>query len=557
MNSNAGKGGHLFNVNIYDTNTKKLRRTMQAALTNVLEFLFPDLSTKVYKSPPHITCGTSALRTAAEASLFALPRPELELDASCRLLDVYPWGLTPGEVHFIVDPCVSEDELGTLPSTADLATRRTAYFRSNPSKSPSSEAAKPQSERAMMIGRPTESVLPPSLVDETLCKFRHNVFHGSPATEDFINFRLLRQEMMKTFPKEIDRRTALIDLLGRILPARPEPGGIATYTNDGQLAVTVVNTMFLYYLQEVKNEVTGTSAEPNIEVTRYYIEQCRRCHNAGIKQHCNFPAVLLCQLGPYLVISIAVFTDIPIVEQLVCIPLHAHSTNTMQMEAGARVMAGLRGACRDLLDRYPALVANTHLQADFPFPRSFLSNNLIVDFTYTSALEDKRVYRALLDETKRPIYVKYTLRYCKAAHDVASGLGFAPKLLGIGRVQEWWMVVMEDVSEHYTSLAEAKSQGFDVQGMQGSVKQALHLLHQANYVHGDVRDVNVLVCKPGCLLDDNHSQVLVVDWDWAGVNGEVTYPVALNPAVPRPDGAVAGAVIEMAHDDEMADWLLR
>ncbi|KAJ6557425.1 hypothetical protein B0H10DRAFT_2120931 [Mycena sp. CBHHK59/15] len=518
-----------FNINIYDTQTKKLRRTATAALTSRLESLFPALATKVYKPPSHLTCGTSAERKTAEAYLLASSielASSTELSTSCRLLDIYPWGLTPGEVHFIVDSLVSEDELGTLPSTADLGTRRTAYFRSNPSKSPSSEATKPQSERAMMIGRPGESVLPPSLVDETLCKFRQN-----------------------------DRRTALIDVLGSILPSRPEPGGIASYTNDGQLAVTVINTLFLYYLQEVKNEVTGTSAEPNIEVTRYYIEQCRRCHNAGIKQHCNFPAVLLCQLGPYLVISVAVFTDIPIVEQLICIPLHAHSTNTMQIEAGARVITALRGVCIDLLQRYPSLVANERLQADFPFPRSFQLNSATVNFTYTVALEDKRVYRALVDETKVPIYIKYALRYCKAAHDIASGLGFAPKLLSITRVQEWWMVVMEDVSEDYTSLAEAKSRGSDVQGIQGAVKQVLRSLHQANYVHGDVRDVNVLVCNNR--LSANRSRILLVDWDWAGLSGEVTYPVALNTAVPRPHGAVAGAVIEMAHDEEMADWLLQ
>lgn len=255
-------------------------------------------------------------------------------------------------------------------------------------------------------------------------------------------------------------------------------------------------------------------------------------------------------------ISIAVFTDIPIVEQVVCVPLHAHSTNSMQIQAGARVIAALRGACSDLLERYPALVANTQLQVDFPFPRSFESNNATVNFTYTVALEDKRVYRALVDETKAPIFIKYALRYCEAAHDVASRLGFSPKLLSIGRVQEWWMVVMEDVSEDYTTLAEVKSQGSDAQGIPSAVKQALQCLHQAKYVHGDVRDVNVLVRKPGRLSVDR-PQILLVDWDWAGVSGEATYPIALNAAVPRPDGAVAGAVIEMVHDDEMADWLLQ
>ncbi|KAJ7102529.1 hypothetical protein B0H15DRAFT_815035 [Mycena belliarum] len=362
--------------------------------------------------------------------------------------------------------------------------------------------------------------------------------------------------MMQTYQNKYDRRAALIDVLDRFLPARPELGDIGDYTNDGQLAVTVLNSPFLYYLQVVKNEVTETSAEPNVEVTRHYIEQCRRCHNAGLGQHCNFPAVLLCQLGPYLTVSIAVFTDIPIVEQVAFIPLHAHSTNLMQAQAGARVIAALRRACSSLLERYPGLATDKQLQAEFPFPRSFEYNNATVSFTYTTALEDKRVYRALVDETKAPIIVKYTLRYSEAAHSLASSLGFAPTLLSIGRVEEWWMVVMEDVSKDYTTLAVVKSQGRDAHGIPGSVKQALQRLHQARYVHGDVRDINVLVRKSDRPSVDR-PQFFLIDWDWAGLVGEAVYPIALNPEVLRPDGAVAGAIIQMAHDEGMADLLLR
>ncbi|KAJ6618597.1 hypothetical protein B0H10DRAFT_1235521 [Mycena sp. CBHHK59/15] len=98
-----------FNINIYDTQTKKLRRTATAALTSRLESLFPALATKVYKPPSHLTCGTSAERKTAEAYLLASSielASSTELSTSCRLLDIYPWGLTPGEVHFIVDSLV-------------------------------------------------------------------------------------------------------------------------------------------------------------------------------------------------------------------------------------------------------------------------------------------------------------------------------------------------------------------------------------------------------------------------------------------------------------------
>lgn len=256
-------------------------------------------------------------------------------------------------------------------------------------------------------------------------------------------------------------------------------------------------------------------------------------------------------------ISAAAFTDIPIVEQVVCTPLHAHYTNSVQTEAGARVVAALRKACHDLHQRYPDLVVNEDLRADFPFPRSFQSDNTAVTLTYIAALEDKRVYRALMDQTKAPICVKYTLRYSEAAHNTANGLGFAPKLLKIERIQDWWMVVMEDVSEDYISLAEAKSREFDVQGIQGKVKQVLQLLHEAGYVHGDIRDVNVLVRKPSSHLPEDRPPILLVDWYWAGISGEATYPHTLNPAIIRPElGAAAGAVIEASHDEGMVDWLL-
>lgn len=52
---------------------------------------------------------------------------------------------------------------------------------------------------------------------------------------------------------------------------------------------------------------------------------------------------------------------------------------------------------------------------------------------YTSALEDKRVYHAVLDETNVLLIVKYTLRYSKVAHNHTSKLAFAPKLFGIER----------------------------------------------------------------------------------------------------------------------------
>ncbi|KAK7015406.1 hypothetical protein R3P38DRAFT_2786894 [Favolaschia claudopus] len=502
-------------------------RAQTHALIDRLSSLSNGFGAKFYKCPAKFACGTSDQRAHTVERLLDLDA-DLEsicgeLDLSSRMLDVYPWGPNPSEVHFIVDTGRSGDQVEALPGKNNLAVRRQQYFKLNPAKSPSSEATKAQSERAFM-----------------------------PSTQDFSHFYDLRQAMVKTYTKEIDRRAALADVLGHILPEKPEPGVIASYINDGQLSISISNTIFLYYLQEVKNEMIGISSEPTGEVTRYYIEQCRRCLMAGFDKQCNFPAILLCEIGPYLVLYIAVFTDLPIVEQVASVALHAHSTNSASMEAGARVIAALRKASSDLNKRYPTLVLSNQ-QPDFPFPRAFQINHASVGFTYISVIPHKRAYCAVLEEEKTQIFVKYAKRYCEAAHALASRMGFAPTFIAVQRVEDWWMVVMEDVGDDYTTLADFKEKGYAVEAhILDAVREALSSLHGAGYVHGDIRDVNVLV-RSGTW--DGRPQIFLVDWDWSGPVGQVRYPTTLNSAVIRPEGAVAGAMIEVSHDDEMTDLL--
>ncbi|KAK7002121.1 hypothetical protein R3P38DRAFT_3215931 [Favolaschia claudopus] len=256
-----------FDINVFDVRTKTLQRltsTFNASVDSI------GRGASVYKCPSRISCGTAPQRTSAAASLTTVSRDLdslMEVDASQRLIDTFPRGLRPAVVHLIIDAVeAGEEEAGDV--LPDLTTRRTAYFRLNPSKSPSSEATKPQSERVMLIGRPAEALL-------TLSK------------------------------------------------------------------------------------------------------------------------------GPYLTIASAVFTDVPIVEQLACIPLHAHSTNMAQVEAGARVIGALRVASLDLLNRYPTLV--NELQCDFPFPRSYEEEDTAESpsHKYTAALDGKRVFRAALVVSRR------------------------------------------------------------------------------------------------------------------------------------------------------------
>ena len=94
------------------------------------------------------------------------------------------------------------------------------------------------------------------------------------------------------------------------------------------------------------------------------------------------------------------------------------------------------------------------------------------------------------------------------------------------------MVVMEDISSEYQSA------DFDrhlLVSLSDQIKSKITLFHQAHFVHGDLRDTNVMVRK------DREPGFLLVDFDWAGKIEEVRYPINVNQMdFYRPVGASDG-----------------
>ncbi|KAE9402878.1 hypothetical protein BT96DRAFT_1083648 [Gymnopus androsaceus JB14] len=77
-------------------------------------------------------------------------------------------------------------------------------------------------------------------------------------------------------------------------------------------------------------------------------------------------------------------------------------------------------------------------------------------------------------------------------------------------------------------------------------------LHANGFVHGDVRDVNILV-ENGIGIGWK-----MIDWDWAGVPGIVQYPRHLTrrgPNLRRPDSVQDLGLVQPAHDTEMLEQL--
>ncbi|RKP15792.1 hypothetical protein ROZALSC1DRAFT_18336, partial [Rozella allomycis CSF55] len=110
------------------------------------------------------------------------------------------------------------------------------------------------------------------------------------------------------------------------------------------------------------------------------------------------------------------------------------------------------------------------------------------------------------------VLVKFSLSYGKEVHQHAADNGFAPSLLSVSRTHSgWYCIVMDyiDIDPDLPSL--------------DSVLKILKNLHDAKFVHGDVRPGNVVV---------SNSKVMLLDFDWSGKMGVAKYPsFFMNPEV--------------------------
>lgn len=83
-----------------------------------------------------------------------------------------------------------------------------------------------------------------------------------------------------------------------------------------------------------------------------------------------------------------------------------------------------------------------------------------------------------------------------------------------------------------------------------TVEAALERAHDATgMVHGDVRPPNCLVRRDAKVAGS--WEVRFVDFEWAGREGEATYPAFLNPDIPWPEGVGYGKQLQRAHDSKL------
>ncbi|KAG6900734.1 hypothetical protein C0993_003760 [Termitomyces sp. T159_Od127] len=203
----------------------------------------------------------------------------------------------------------------------------------------------------------------------------------------------------------------------------------------------------------------------------------------------------------------------------------------------------------------PSNVANAPLYREIVGP----GQPIVLNRPYEHEAIPLTLYHAAFgsfkDRCKRPPSIKalkclFALSECgrKSVFTVVSGK--------VSISTDWTAIVMDKLD--YPTL-------FDLQGkevmskekrdkIRNKVRGIVQELHEGGFVHGDVRDINVLV-DPGSLQSAD-VMVFLIDFDWAGAAGIARYPYDVNTEmVRRPEGVEGGGLILLEHDLEMVNYL--
>lgn len=261
--------------------------------------------------------------------------------------------------------------------------------------------------------------------------------------------------------------------------------------------------------------------------------------------------------GAHIGFAGAIWTSRPHLQVLApMLPLFHHATDVNMRMQIARHLGATKKAVLALKSYYAELSKLARQPTPnplFPHPQEYLCLESFTPrtFTYLSQLQpDKLLFKAIANTNTNAdgnkLCIKFVNRYSKEAHLMCSWLGFAPTLRGFQPIPGgWYMVVMDYLDDAYHNLTYSRTMA----SFEPVIRDAVTKLHQAGFVHGDIRDINIMV-------KEGSSGIMLVDFDWAGVIGEVRYPMNVeNRAIRRPAGAEDGELIMAEHDIMMVDFM--
>ncbi|KAI0296951.1 hypothetical protein B0F90DRAFT_1635421 [Multifurca ochricompacta] len=417
-----------------------------------------------------------------------------------------------------------------------------------------------QKNRPLLNGRPINQFGPPiGLFHPVFNSFQAAMASKEPVRVDrqaHSNLRKLLASCADLYTLELPRvktiNIYLNALLGASLTSVSVPN--TSTSADGVIIHTSCNSYAYLVIEEVKNEIGTGNADPytqaSLSYRRYWGEP-----SWDIFRRCSYcPSIILAIAGPWMCVAGGIYLDKAIVQPLTeYIWLGGDAFKESRFDFTLRLFAALKSAISTLQDYYgnlnPSNEIPRHLLHAFPFVTSYGTQS----FEYLMPLVDyhrgKLVYKAQLHESGQLIVVKFVSTYNAEAHRLLASNQLAPALYYAGtedieaiQYGEHYMVVMDFVDGSEPNEVPLSNEQF------GQVDRAVRLLHQQNFVFGDLRTPNLLI---------SGEKVMLIDFDWCGTADESLYPSTLNTdsGIQWPDGVWPGEVMRKEDDVTMLERL--
>lgn len=376
-----------------------------------------------------------------------------------------------------------------------------------------------------------------SLYYEGFQRFKYNCEVGNPDSNDCVIAMQLCKEMSRYFKDESKRRDAIVVVLKEYLPPGTNVRVEATTASGGRCDIIIED--FVNF--EVKMEVGTGSSDTSSEGHSHYLASLNQ-----YKDLCPVPRFIIEVVGPNIFVSGMAYGEHVYVDRLIPVLWLVPQYNDWKaMKSIAQMLRALKEEIRMLKIYYANLPV---LQPRFPFFQSIMYKDTLHTINYQKTINN-HLFLATVDGLSE-VYVKFTERYSKDAHELLHSNNFAPKLYFCGKLGIYQVVVMEYISNNMQINEYLSSHPSKKEDMSKQCDRALHILHSNGYCHGDFRESNVLVRDNGTIC--------VIDFEWSGKDGSTKYPLFMNTVnVAWPQGATDGQLILKSHDIRWKNELFR
>ncbi|KAI0686932.1 hypothetical protein BC835DRAFT_1420050 [Cytidiella melzeri] len=357
-------------------------------------------------------------------------------------------------------------------------------------------------------------------------------------------------------PSESQRVDELWEVIerhtGLYIPGQTVPG--SRCTTDGNLSVNIMPAC----IRDCKNEY-GNALNQAIA---YYGMYLSRVVDSVANYETRFPCILMINYGSTLAFYGATWNRQVTVQPL-AMPFELSTTHydERNRHALASCLTAFKTVATDIEARYknilnagPSDTSVVHARR-FPYKTSFNGGNFTIRYTERLS-ETKLLFRAANAVSPSCYVVKFSRRYSATVHQLLAARGHAPRLLHCEPITGNWLVIVMDESQ-YTALHDIPRLTTNQKDeICRRVEDITRELHEAGYVHGDIRTSNLLVDPASLAGELKDVKVHFIDFDWSGAIGQARYPLGVNSiTVKRPDGARGGELITTGHDMDMVSYL--